>query len=296
MKDSGCTEFLQWSLPRLRLRWEGFRKVKKQVCRRVNRRIGELGLSGYNAYREHLDINPDEWHAIDSLYAVTISRFYRDRKVFDALRDRVLPQLAKRVIDEGENELRCWSAGCSSGEEPYTLQIIWKICVGPMLSRKISLRIVATDVNEGSLKRAMMGCYRPGTLRDIPEDLRDSFMPFGDMFLIRQPFRENIEFLRQDIRRSLPDGTFHLILCRNLVFTYFDEGLQRETFERILGKLGPGGLLGIGGHEALPEGLAGIRKFDDMRAIYQKEMVVKDKAAGPRKKMARKGKRTDLKD
>jgi chemotaxis protein methyltransferase CheR len=278
MKDPGCTGFLQWSLPRLRFRWEGFRKVRKQICKRVNRRIEELGLSGFNAYREYLDRNPDEWQLIDSLCGVTISRFYRDRKVFDVLRGQVLHQLAKKIMDEGGSELRCWSAGCSSGEEPYTLQIIWRACVPPLLYRKIPLRIIATDINEKSLERAIQGCFRPGSLRDLPEDLRDAFTPSGDMFSIGQVFKENIVFLRQDIRRRLPKGTFHLILCRNLVFTYFDEDLQRQTFERILGKLTPGGIIVIGGHESLPGGAAGVRQFDDTHAIYQKETIVNNRS------------------
>ncbi len=270
MTDWSCTEFLQWSLPKLRLRWEGFRKVRSQVCKRLNRRIQGLGLSGFDSYRQFLSLTPGEWQVLDSLCRITISRFYRDRKVFDALRDRVLPHIAKKIMEGGGNELRCWSAGCSSGEEPYTLQIIWRVCVTPLLFRKIPLRIVATDMDQTSLEKAAQGCYRQSCLRDLPEELREAFTPSGDMYSIRQPFKENIEFLRQDIRRQLPEGPFHLVLCRNLVFTYFDEDLQRQTFKRILGKIMPGGVIVIGGRESLPQGVTGVRHFDDTQAIYQK--------------------------
>ena len=115
MKDTECSEFLQWCLPHLRLRWPGFRKVRKQVCKRLSRRIGRLGLTGLVAYREYLDGHNEEWQVLDSLSRVTISRFYRDRRVFDVLRSEILPSLARRALTEGEKEVRCWSAGSCSG-------------------------------------------------------------------------------------------------------------------------------------------------------------------------------------
>ncbi len=79
------------------MRWPGFRKVRRQVCKRISRRIGALGLSGEAAYRARLESNPDEWGVLASLCRVTISRFYRDRGVFDHIGDVVLPRLARRA-------------------------------------------------------------------------------------------------------------------------------------------------------------------------------------------------------
>jgi chemotaxis protein methyltransferase CheR len=78
--DAECVDFLQWALPRLGLRWQGFRKVRRQVCRRVARRIAELGLADADAYRLYLERNPQEWDALAELCRVTISRFWRDRR------------------------------------------------------------------------------------------------------------------------------------------------------------------------------------------------------------------------
>jgi chemotaxis protein methyltransferase CheR len=79
MSDSQCVVFLQWALPRLRVRWAGFRKVRRQVCRRVWRRARELGLADLVAYRAYLEEHPEEWALLDSMARITISRFYRDR-------------------------------------------------------------------------------------------------------------------------------------------------------------------------------------------------------------------------
>ncbi|MGZ8741226.1 MAG: CheR family methyltransferase, partial [Gaiellaceae bacterium] len=71
MRDADCVRFLQWALPRLRMGWRGFRNVRRQVCRRVDRRLRELGLSGVDAYREHLLANAQEWEKLDELCHVT---------------------------------------------------------------------------------------------------------------------------------------------------------------------------------------------------------------------------------
>ena len=129
----------------------------------------------------------------------------------------------------------CWQeekrssagAGCGSGEEPYTLPIIWRTGVIPTTGRDIPLRIIATDMNEELLERARQGRYPGSSLRYLPGQLREAFVPCNNGYSLRDS--GNVEFLQQDIRRQLPEGTFHLILCRNLVFTSFAEGRPPMT-------------------------------------------------------------------
>jgi chemotaxis protein methyltransferase CheR len=94
LSDRQCVEFLQWALPRLGMRWEGFRRVRRQVCRRLRRRLSELGLPDLVAYRVHLEHHPEEWCALDGLVDITISRFNRDRGMFAFLTADVIPALA----------------------------------------------------------------------------------------------------------------------------------------------------------------------------------------------------------
>jgi chemotaxis protein methyltransferase CheR len=95
LRDSDCIAFLQWALPRLGLRWTGFRKVHRQVCKRLRRRLNELGLETLDQYRLCLEDDPAEWAALDGLCHITISRFRRDEAVFNALRDNILPDLTR---------------------------------------------------------------------------------------------------------------------------------------------------------------------------------------------------------
>jgi chemotaxis protein methyltransferase CheR len=267
-----CAAFLQRYLPQMGFRWPGFRKVHKQVCRRLSRRMNELGLSGFPAYTCYLRDHPEERQALDVALRITISRFYRDRGVFDMVCSKILPELANEILLSGGRELRCWSAGCCSGEEPYTLQVLWKLCVVPLIRRDLTLRIIATDINHEVLKRAKEGYYSGSSLRDLPEELVwQAFTRSGEFYTIKRPFTENIEFTEQDIRKQLPEGSFHVIFCRNLVFTYFEEALQREILDGILGKLCQGGIFIIGIRESVPKGVTGIVRYNDVPGIFKKE-------------------------
>jgi chemotaxis protein methyltransferase CheR len=256
MTDAECVVFLQWALPRLRLRWEGFRKVRRQVCRRISRRIAELGLSSADAYRGYLIAHEEEWDVLAGRCRVTISRFWRDRAVFEALRDEVLPELGPSVS--------VWSAGCASGEEPYSL-VLAADAAG------VDVRVLATDVDPVLLERARAARYPESSLRDLPAPLRAEAFDDGRL----QPrYRERVELVRHDVRVGAPGGPFDLVLCRNLVFTYFVDDLQREVGGHIACALAAGGALAIGAHEALPEGLAGFEPWPAARSVYRLRLGV----------------------
>jgi chemotaxis protein methyltransferase CheR len=145
-----------------------------------------------------------------------------------------------------------------------SLPALWKLCVLPEIHQALPLRIIATDINQGVLKRAQEGYYPDSSLRDFPKELvRQAFTRAGKRYTIKKTFTENIEFIEQDIRKQLPEGFFHAIFCRNLVFTYFEEALQREILDRILKKLYHGGIFVIGIHESIPEGVTGIIQYDN---------------------------------
>jgi chemotaxis protein methyltransferase CheR len=252
MTDAECTTFLQWALPRLQMRWAGFRKVRGQVCNRLSRRISMLGLEGMEAYRAHLTAHPDEWDHLDSCCRVTISRFYRDRGIFDCLRATLLPDLAREAL-RADGELRVWSAGCASGEEPYSLILLWQLAVGAHFP-EVRLLVEATEADTGLLERARAGIYPASSLKDLPEEwVAEGFEPTGGRFRLRDRFRTDVRFSNQDIRRQMPGGPFGLILCRNLVFTYYEDAFQVSLLERMLDRLKKEGALVLGAHERLPE-------------------------------------------
>ena len=270
MKDNECVAFLQWALPRMDMRWRGFRKVRKHVCKRISRRMAELDLSSATAYRDFLETHEDEWAVLDSFCRITISRFYRDRSVFDHLGAEVLPELAQPVAEAGETRLRCWCAGCASGEEVYTLKMVWQHNASA-LPQGIELHIVATDVDPIVIQRAQRGCFATSSLKELPEDwLAEDFELTDDEYCVRACLRTDIEFLLQDIRHEQPSGLFDLILCRNLVFTYFEQDLQSEMLRQFLDRLMPNGVLVTGKQEPLPEDATGLAECAEHTGVYHK--------------------------
>jgi chemotaxis protein methyltransferase CheR len=253
----------------MRLHWPGFRKVREQVCKRMERRLRALSLADADGYRAYLQGHPEEWAALENLCSIPISRFCRDRPVFESLAEAVLPALAEAAHERADRTLACWSAGCASGEEPYTLAIAW----GFQLAQRwpgLTLQILATDVDSALLARARQGCYRRSSLRELPEAwLSPAFDARDGLYCIRQRFRTPVALEQQNIRDAMPQAAFDLILCRNAVLTYFEPGLQREVMERVVARLRPGGALVIGLHEALPEG-ASLAPWPQARAIYRK--------------------------
>lgn len=253
MRDAECIALLRWALPRLGLRWPGFRKVRRQLCKRIARRIRKLGLAEVAAYRERLEWDPGEWAALDALCRITISRFYRDRAVFDHLGAAVLPTLAAAAVARSEPTLRCWSAGCGSGEEPYSLVLLWAFRLADSFPG-LSLAVVATDAEEQLLERAVRGCYPRGTLRELPSEwICRAFARDSGSYCLLATFRQGVVFLRQDIRSAQPEGPFDLVFCRNLVFTYFDRRLQQRTLLDIAAQMRTGAALVVGKDEVLPD-------------------------------------------
>lgn len=271
MLDEACVAFLKWCLPQLGLRWTGYRKVRRLVGKRVNRRFVELGLSDVSAYRDLLLREPGEWAQLDAICRIPISRFYRDRGVFEAIGQRLMPEAAAMAVKRGDQTVRCWSAGCASGEEPYTLALLWRHKVMPDWPM-VRLEVLATDVDETMIARAKAACYARSSLKDLPQQwLKTAFEPSGALFCLIPELRRVVEFALQDIRQAMPDGPFDLILCRNLAFTYFEEHLQRDILDRLTERLYSGGFLVLGMHEALPTGSSGFSRIARGLPIYRRE-------------------------
>jgi chemotaxis protein methyltransferase CheR len=269
VSDAACVRFLQWALPRLRLHWPGFRRVRGIVCKRVARRLRALGLADLDAYRGLLERTPAEWSALEALCAIPVSRFWRDRAVFAALERVVLPELARAAHAAGRATLDCWSAGCAGGEEPWSIAALWHARLAQRFPG-LELRVLATDVDAAQLARAAHGCYRASSLKELPPELREQAFERSDgVRCLRAEMRGGVEFACRDIRGEPPMRSFDLILCRNLVLTYFEPILRLEVMQRIIGRLRPGGALVIGLHEAPSSELRGLEPWPGLRGIWR---------------------------
>lgn len=241
-------EFLKITLPHLGLRWRRFRS--KSIRKRIIARVQALGLATLSEYRNYLLENAQERRQLTSLLTVTISRFWRNRQLFDSLGTIWLPTILERL--DASTPLRIWSAGCASGEEPYSLLILWEEY---FTDSDHVLQLLASDTDTRCLERASQGCYPASSFREMPKYLRQKYcVNEGGVFSVPYGFSERIDWVEHNLMWDPPFQGNHVIFCRNLVYTYFTEPIQREITRRFHRALYPQGLLVVGRKDRLPSG------------------------------------------
>ena len=240
-------EFLKEVAPSFGLQWRPFNR--RGIKRKVEQRIAEAGLSYFDEYLVRVRQDPQEQDRLAKILTVTISRFFRDREVFHTIETFLIPPILQ---NRGESDFRIWSIGCASGEEPYSLAILWrekfeKVCP------QIHFSILATDIDEALLERAKEGRYKRSSLLEVPEEiLKNYFKMKNGLYVLHQTIRESVEFRRHDMLKDQPMDGMDMILCRNLAFTYFSKGSQIDMLKKIAESLREKGSLIVGKDEFLP--------------------------------------------
>jgi len=244
----GLNDFLKEVAPLFGLEWRAFRR--RGIKRKLEQRIAAWGLAHYDEYSIRIRNDPEERVHLSEILTVTISRFYRDKKVFDFLEQFIIPAIIQNKQEVGE--FKIWSIGCANGEEPFSLSMLWKTSFENNF-HDIHFQILATDINEALLERAKNGRYRESSLKEVPGEIRRKFFRAEDGFyLIDRSARENIVFSRHDILHEEPFPGIDLVCCRNLAFTYFSKESQVKVLKKIFQSLNEVGYLIIGKDEALP--------------------------------------------
>ncbi len=240
-------------------------KEEGLLTTRVARRVRDLGLASARAYAELLRAPEGRGEVPSLLDAVTINYtfFFREQAQFHALAAGVIPRLlGERAEEGGRAGLRVWSAGCSSGEEPYSIAITLAEVVGD--PERCDARILATDINRKVVRTGSRGIYPEDRFVHMPREyhhkylVRDAETPEGS-FRLCQEIRDLVAFRRFNILKDAPPlrGTLDLIFCRN-VMIYFDEPTKARLLGNFLNYLAPGGYLFIGESESLEGGSPGF--------------------------------------
>ena len=271
MQDEACIRFLQWALPHMKLRWQGFRRVRKQVCKRIGQRISQLSLTDELAYRDYLHSHDAEWQILAALCHVTISRFYRDKIVFNQLESELMPRLCDQLQLQGEKNLHCWSAGCARGEEAYSLALLWSFVLQERYP-EIAISITATDIEPVMIQQARKACYPFSSVKNLSAKWRQmAFTQINDQYCLHSPYQGPVTFSLGNVEQAITTQPYHLVLCRNLVFTYFSLDRQVQFLHKLQTQVSEGSVLVLGAHECLPAGVSGWRQWQQRLPIYIRE-------------------------
>jgi two-component system CheB/CheR fusion protein len=218
------------------------------VRRRIERRMTVHQIEDPAAYVHYLQENPPE---IDRLFAellISVTSFFRDPQAFDVLAEKALPELlASRA--QG-HEFRVWVPGCASGEEAYSIAILFHECMQKLKGR-FNVQVFGTDLDAHAIEAARAGVYPAGIAADISKErLERYFAPAGNAYHVCKEIREALVFASQNVIKDPPFTKLDLVVCRNLLI-YLDAELQRRLLPIFHYALRPGGLLFLGPSESI---------------------------------------------
>ncbi|MFI5213283.1 MAG: CheR family methyltransferase [Gemmatimonadales bacterium] len=221
--------------------------------RRLAVRMRARGVHTFGDYASLLERMPEELDLLLDALTINVTKFFRNPETYAVLQERVVPELAARG-----GRVSVWSAGSATGEEAYSLAILFAAAAGT--SR---VRIDATDLDPGALALSERAEYPASAVEDVPQDLAAwAFRPGGPPFHVADRVRRLVRTVRHDLTRdAAPAPPYHLIVCRNVVI-YFDRPTQERLFERFHEALVPGGWLLLGKVETL---------FGAARALFRTE-------------------------
>lgn len=229
---------------------------KYLVENRLAARLKELDLNSFAEYHYYLQYDPGRRQELNRLFEVITTNetsFYRNPPQLKVFQDQVLPDVLDRLRSQRQKRLRIWSAGCSTGEEPYTLAIILMEVLKAELS-SWDIRITANDLSEAVLAAARQGVFNEYTLRTTPKEIVSRyFNQDGSRFIIRPEVKRLVSFgqinlsNREQLKRV---DRSQIVFCRNVII-YFDDEMKKSVIGAFYDNLLPGGYLFIGHSESL---------------------------------------------
>ncbi|MDX6256012.1 MAG: two-component system, chemotaxis family, CheB/CheR fusion protein [Frankiales bacterium] len=243
--DSAFEDLLHYLRDSRGFDFTGYKRTS--LMRRVDRRMQDADIPSYEAYLDLLQVRPDEFTALFNTILINVTDFFRDPDSWDELRQTVLPPMLER---KATGPIRIWSAGCATGEEAYTLAIVFAELLGVEAFRE-RVKIYATDVDEEALADARQATYSERDLSGMPPDLREKyFESTGPRSTFGKDLRRAVIFGRNDLVQDAPISRIDLLVCRNTLM-YFNAETQSKVVNRFHFALAPEGVLFLGKAEML---------------------------------------------
>ncbi|HEY3604226.1 MAG TPA: CheR family methyltransferase [Sporichthyaceae bacterium] len=255
---------------------------RTSLMRRVQRRVTEVGCTGFVDYLDHLQVHPEEFTVLFNTILINVTGFFRDAEAWSHLRKEIIPALLQ--AKPADRPVRVWSAGCASGEEAYSLAIALAEEMG-VDEYRARVKIYATDVDEDALAAARQATYDTALTRGLDAEILERyFEPVGQRYAFRKDLRRSVIFGRNDLVQDAPISRIDLLVCRNTLM-YFTAEAQARILGRFNFALAPGGVLFLGRAEMLLSHSGLFAPIDLKRRVFRKatarDRAVDGAAASP---------------
>ena len=199
--------------------------------RHLRSRMQDTGCENAAAYISYIKKFPDEFKLFLETLSVNVTHFFRDKEVFDKFQRVVIPEIIKRKEAQGRNCIRIWSVACASGQEAYSLAIMFMEAMG---QDNTAFRIIATDVDQKALRNAQGGVYKERDFNEIDKKLLDKYftLDYNKEYHINDNVKQFIRFEKNNLITDKPLNNVDVIFCRN-VLIYFNRTQQDLIFEKF---------------------------------------------------------------
>jgi chemotaxis protein methyltransferase CheR len=223
---------------------------EEQMKRRLGSWLTRCGYEDWEAYFKFVTNSPEDLSKLRNFLTINVTEFFRDKERWNQIEEKIIPMLLQMLPQKGVkgDGLRIWSAGCSTGAEPYTLAMILN-----ELSPNRAHYILGSDLDKGALDRARAGGpYQIDEVKNVtPERQKKYFEIEKDKAYFRSAILKAVTFKEQNLITDPYELDFDLIVCRNVVI-YFKNEAKNEIYKKFYGALRKGGILFIGGTEIIP--------------------------------------------
>jgi two-component system CheB/CheR fusion protein len=224
----------------------GYKRASLQ--RRIQKRLQTVGITAVPDYIDFLEVHPEEFAGLFNTVLINVTSFFRDPSTWEFLATKVVPEIVARSAEP--QPIRVWSAGCASGEEAYTLAMLFAENLG-LDGFKEAVKIYATDLDDEALAHGRQGIYSKDVLANVPPELREKYFDSANgQFAFRKDLRRQVIFGRHDLIQDAPISRVDLLVCRNTLM-YFNAETQARILARFHFALNDNGVLFLGRAETM---------------------------------------------
>lgn len=261
--DSDFEQLLEYIKQSRGFDFTGYKR--SSLMRRVAKRMQGVGIENYNDYQDYLEVHQEEFIHLFNTLLINVTTFFRDRVAWDFIADEIVLRILSNK--EPNEVIRLWSAGCASGQEAYTLAMIFAEKLGFDQFRE-RVKIFATDIDEEALNQARSGSYNRKEIGEIPEPILSKYFELIDnRYIFRKDLQRSIIFGRNNLVQDAPISRIDLLVCRNTLM-YFNAETQLKILARFHFALNNGGVLFLGKAETLLSQSQNFTPIDLKRRIF----------------------------